>query len=391
MRQSGLIRRVSMEGTIIITTEAKEVKPVQSVSGPLVSVIIPAYNAELFIEETLASVLTQTYTNIEVLVVDDGSRDRTAEIVQAVAEKDSRISLLRSSNHGVAAARNLAIENSGGEYVAPLDADDIWYPQKLEKQVESFTLAGTDVGLVYAWSACIDENGQLTGGYSDPDVEGEVCLQLVYCNFIGNGSAPLIRRSCLERVGGYDSQYRENGAEGVEDYDLYVRIAEHYKYGIVREFLIGYRIIEGSMSCNTAAMAKGLALLRSAFRRRHPELPERVYRWAESSCCEYLGYKSNDSGDRWGAVRWLSRAVVLDPALLLYRQLYLLALRQMLKFTIRPIAVMLRKGLGLSNVVNVLPEVAEELSIADIERQRNAQQGARDSLLKRRLRCLGAM
>ena len=86
--------------------------PGQSGSATLVSVIIPAYNAEAFIEATLASVLSQTYTNIEVLVVDDGSRDRTAEIVQAVAEQDRRVSLLRSSNQGVAAARNLAIDNS---------------------------------------------------------------------------------------------------------------------------------------------------------------------------------------------------------------------------------------------------------------------------------------
>ncbi len=388
MRQSQLISRLFIEGTIIITTEVKGVKPGQSVSVPLVSVIIPAYNAEAFIEATLASVLAQTYTNIEVLAVDDGSRDRTAEIVQAFAEQDSRISLLRSSNQGVAAARNLAIENSSGEYIAPLDADDIWYPQNLEKQVDCFSLAGPDVGLVYAWSTRIDENGQLTGGYNASDVEGEACLSLVYSNFIGHASAPLIRRSCFEHVGGYDSKYREYDAEGSEDHDLYIRIAEHYRFGIVREFLIGYRQIKGSMSCNTVAMAKAHALLMTDVRGRHPELPERVYRWAKSASCEYLARKCNQCGDRWGTLRWLSKAVTLDPVLLLYRRLYVLVFKDLIKLTMRPVVVMVRKGLGLSPAAKGHPGTAGELSIADIERRRNAKQGAWDSLLKRRLRYL---
>ena len=369
----------------------KGVKPGQSGSATLVSVIIPAYNAEAFIEATLASVLTQTYTNIEVLVVDDGSRDRTAEIVQAVAEQDSRISLLRSSNQGVAAARNLAIDNSCGEYIAPLDADDIWYPQKLDKQVDCFSLAGPDVGLVYAWSTCIDENGQLTGGYNASDVEGEACLSLVYSNFIGNASAPLIRRSCFERVGGYDSQYREYDSQGSEDRDLYIRIAEHYRFSVVREFLIGYRQTKDSLSCNTAAMAKAHTLLLKDVRRRHPELPERVYRWAESCSCEYLGQKCIHSGDYWGALRWLSKAVTLDPVLLWYRRLYLLALKSVIMRGVRPLAVKVRKSLGRSPTAKGHRGNAGELSIADIECRRNAHQGAWDSLLKRRLRYLCEM
>ena len=365
----------------------KGVKPGQSGSATLVSVIIPAYNAEAFIEATLASVLTQTYTNIEVLVVDDGSRDRTAQIVQAVAKQDSRVSLLRSSNQGVAAARNLAIEHSRGEYIAPLDADDIWYPQKLEEQVECFSRSGPDVGLVYAWSTYIDENGQLTGSYIAHDVEGEAGLALVYSNFIGNASAPLIRRSCLEHVGGYDSRYIEYDAEGGEDHDLYMRIAEYYRFGVVREFLIGYRQIQGSLSCNTDAMAKAHALILTDARRRHPELPQRVYRWSQSNSCEYLGQKCNYCGDRWGALRWLYKAVTLDPVLLWYRRLYLLELKSVIMRAVRPLAVKVRKSLGRPPAAKGREETAE-LSIADIVHRRNAHQGAWDSLLDRRLRYL---
>ncbi|HEY9862115.1 MAG TPA: glycosyltransferase family A protein, partial [Candidatus Obscuribacterales bacterium] len=98
----------------------------QDTDAPLVSVIIPAYNAERFIARTLESVLNQTYQNIEVLVVDDGSSDRTPEIVHHFAEIDARIILFHQSNAGVAAARNLAIQHAKGEFIAPLDADDIW-------------------------------------------------------------------------------------------------------------------------------------------------------------------------------------------------------------------------------------------------------------------------
>ena len=117
-------------------------------NSPLVSVIVAAYNAETFIKQTLDSVLNQTYKNIEVLVVDDGSEDRTAEIVAAIVQNSQRVILLQQSNQGVASARNLAIQNSRGAYIAPIDADDIWYPQKLEKQMQCMLQAEPSVGLV---------------------------------------------------------------------------------------------------------------------------------------------------------------------------------------------------------------------------------------------------
>ena len=141
---------------------------------PLVSVIVPAYNAEAYIAHTLNSVLSQTYNNIEVIVVDDGSNDETANIVESIIQSDDRVTLLQQPNSGVAAARNLAIQKSRGEYIAPIDADDIWYPQKIEKQVHCMLHADPSVGLVYAWSVHIDERGLLTGGFNASDIEGDV-------------------------------------------------------------------------------------------------------------------------------------------------------------------------------------------------------------------------
>ncbi|MGD1871437.1 MAG: glycosyltransferase family 2 protein [Mastigocoleus sp.] len=120
---------------------------------PIVSVIVPAYNAEAFISRTLESILSQTYKNIEVIIVDDGSQDNTVNIVKNFIKRDQRIRLLQQENSGVASARNLAIAHACGEYIAPIDADDIWYPENIEKQIESISNSDSSVGLVYAWSS----------------------------------------------------------------------------------------------------------------------------------------------------------------------------------------------------------------------------------------------
>jgi glycosyltransferase involved in cell wall biosynthesis len=249
---------------------------------PLVSVIIPAYNAEAFIQQTLGSVLSQTYKNIEVLVVDDGSQDRTPEIVRLVAQADSRVRLLQQANVGVAIARNRAIQLSKGEYIAPLDADDVWYPEKLEKQVNCFLQASPYVGLVYCWSAHIDEENQLTGGWIAHGLEGQVFFPLVYRNFIGNASAPLMRRTCLEQVGLYNTNLKMQNAQGTEDWDIYLRIAEKYEFRVIPELLVGYRQVNGSMSCDYSKMTRSHNLIMKSIRQNHPDIPEIVYRWSTS-------------------------------------------------------------------------------------------------------------
>ena len=167
---------------------------------PLVSVIIPTYNANNYIETTLNSVRSQTYKNIEVIVIDDGSQDQTAEIVRSVAQQDGRIILLQQPNSGVAAARNFGIQKAQGELIAPIDADDIWYPENLEKQLQYFLQAEPSVGLVYGWSVDIDKSGLPTGEFRASRIEGEVYKTSICHNFLGNSSAYLIRSDCLEKV-----------------------------------------------------------------------------------------------------------------------------------------------------------------------------------------------
>ena len=129
-------------------------------SKALVSVIVPSYNASRYIRETLESVLGQTYSSFEVIVVDDGSTDDTAAIVADYSRRDSRIRLVSQPNGGVGAARNRAIAEASGEFIAPLDADDVWYPEKLQKQVASLERHGTEWGVGYCWSKSINDVGR---------------------------------------------------------------------------------------------------------------------------------------------------------------------------------------------------------------------------------------
>ena len=160
-----------------------------------VSVVIPAYNAQTTIEETVRSVIKQTHRSLEILIVDDGSTDKTAEIVRHMIEQDSRIRLLQQKNQGVAAARNLAISQAKGDLIAVLDADDTWHPEKLARQIERLQQAGAKTGLVYCWFHVVDENGQEVSPANPCLFEGDVLPVLILFNFIGHCSGHLIRRS----------------------------------------------------------------------------------------------------------------------------------------------------------------------------------------------------
>jgi glycosyltransferase involved in cell wall biosynthesis len=303
---------------------------------PSVSVIIPAYNAEKFIAETLQSVLLQTYQSFEVIVVDDGSSDRTVEIVRAFAEIDDRIVLLQQKNSGVAAARNWAIREARGELIAPLDADDIWYPRNLEKQVAVMRQSDASVGLVYAWSVYITEQGELTSTCQINTVEGEVFIPVTYGSPIGNASSTLIRRACFDRVGGYNTELKTLNAQGCEDWDLCLRIAEHYQFRVVPELLIGYRQVMGSMSFNYQKMMRSCEVVLADVRQKYPVMPERAFRWARSNFNWYLALRCGQQGDRRNTMIYLIRSAQFDSLQLLRPGFYSLFIRSGLKRRAKP-------------------------------------------------------
>ena len=213
----------------------------------LVSVIIPAFNAGADIRQTLNSVLAQTYQAIEVIVVDDGSSDATAAIVEEFVTRDARIQLVRQSNAGVGAARNAAIRKARGKYIATLDADDLWFPEKLEKQVACMEQCGNETGLVYCWSKLINEAGEPVDVSHSNTLEGRLRHAMVLQNLLGNASVPLFRAAALEKVGLYLTRVEQEGGQGCEDWDLYLRTAEIFSIRVVPEYLVAYRQRSGTL------------------------------------------------------------------------------------------------------------------------------------------------
>ena len=224
--------------------------------GPLISVVVPAFNAAATILETLKSVSQQTYRHLEVVVVDDGSTDNTVALIRRYISSDPRFRLILQPNGGVASARNAGIGASRGEFVAFIDADDLWHPTKIAKQIEALIAGGPDMALVYSPFRVIDAAGHVLGSPRKYGVSGWVLHRHFHTNLVGNGSALLIRRDVLEELGGFDSWLRHEGAEGCEDLLLQLRIAARYRFGEVSEYLVGYRRLPEAMSSNTEQMIR---------------------------------------------------------------------------------------------------------------------------------------
>ena len=214
--------------------------------SPPVSVVIPAFNAESVIGETLGSVRAQTFRDFEVIVVDDGSRDGTADIVRRFCEKDPRFCLLEQGNRGTSAARNAGLERARGEFIAFLDHDDVWFPEKLARQVE-LSHADPRANFLFANFYFWDGKQDLHPMYesNQPLPEGDTLRQLIF----GCCYCPLtvmVRRETLVSAGQFDTSERFS-----EDWDMWLRIGERgiWARGI-REPLARYRRWPGSLTMN---------------------------------------------------------------------------------------------------------------------------------------------
>ncbi len=227
---------------------------------PKISVIIPAYNAMAYLPATMATVLNQTFADFEVIVVNDGSSDETGEWVSQIS--DPRVKLISQKNQGNVAARNLGIAHAQGEYIAFLDADDLWEPTKLEKQVRCFE-ENPEIGLVYTWVALIDEKGKPTGRMFKSNAEGNVWRTLTKWNIVICGSVAVVHRCCFKTCGVFD----RNLGSHVEDWEMWLRIATCYPFKVIKETLVYYRQRSTSTSKNLEAMARSYHLvIEKAFR-----------------------------------------------------------------------------------------------------------------------------
>jgi len=216
-------------------------------AAPTVSVIIPAYNAEAFVARTLASVRAQTFTDFEAIVVDDGSTDRTAEIVAEAVRVDPRFRLIRQANGGVAAARNRALAEARGRYVANIDSDDLWRPQFLEKTLGALETAGPGAVFAFAGTQWIDEYDRPLPGTAHCLKNHVDYRELLTRNPVGNGSAMLMRASTVRAVGGYDAALVRDYGQ-TEDWQLLLQLSWCGAVIPVDEPLVLYRIVPNSSS-----------------------------------------------------------------------------------------------------------------------------------------------
>jgi glycosyltransferase involved in cell wall biosynthesis len=240
-------------------------------SLPTVSVVMPCFNAERYIGNGTASALGQTYKNLELIVVDDGSTDGSQGILEKI--QDSRLMVLRQVNRGVSAARNAGLQRAGGRYVAFLDADDAWDPRCLEKLIRTLEAAPRTALAYCGW-----QKVGLAGGkgkpYIPPDYEGERKLEYLLAGCPWPIHAALTRRDAVEAAGGFDKDFTNS-----EDYGLWLRIAAFHPIVRVPEVLAYYNFHAGEQaSRNRAKAARYQWLAQHKFLKEHPEVVERVGR-----------------------------------------------------------------------------------------------------------------
>ena len=222
---------------------------------PKVSVLIATFNCAKYIAEAIDSVLDQTYTDYEIIIVDDGSTDDTKSIIKTYLDKNAdKIKYYYQENQGLACARNVAIKYSKGKYIAFLDADDKWLPPRLEIGVAILDNE-PDIGLVHSNDIKIDENGSLLKGYTKhkKHLSGYISEDLLLRKIHIQGGTVLFRRKCLDKVGLLDPYLTYLGAE---DRDLWYRISKEFKVKYVDRQLAYYRIRKDSLSRNTTNMLK---------------------------------------------------------------------------------------------------------------------------------------
>ncbi|MEO1669290.1 MAG: glycosyltransferase family A protein [Cyanobacteria bacterium J06631_2] len=233
---------------------------------PQVSVVIAAYNLMAYLPETIANVLEQTFTDFEVIVVDDGSTDNTAQWVGQVA--DPRVRLISQANMGLSGACNTGVANAKGEYVAFLDADDLWEKTKLAQQVKILDQQ-PEISIVSTWVTYMNEAGESTGRIVQPTAEGYIWRQMIEVNQIECGSVIMIRRSCFDQVGLFDTNLKSF----VQDWDMWLRLALQYQFKVIAQPLVYYRQRSSSGSRNLAAMERSFNLvLTKAYDAAPPEL-----------------------------------------------------------------------------------------------------------------------
>ena len=288
---------------------------------PKISVVMPIYNVEKFVGQAVQSVLDQTFTDFELICVDDGGTDTSMDIVRGFA--DPRIRIVCQANRGLAGARNTGIAHAKGEFVALLDSDDIWDKEKLALHFIHL-MANPDVGVSYAGSRMIDCDGQVLSVAMRPKT-GPISPRDIICrNPVGNGSAPVLRKSELDlavfphpdeptRSCWFDESFRQS-----EDIELWIRLAVKHSvvFAGIDSLLTDYRIIPGALSANVVKQYLSWTKMLRKLRSYAPEFVAQHGDTARAYQLRYLARRSVQLGNFELARDLMRKALGLQPRIL---------------------------------------------------------------------------
>ena len=320
--------------------------------------IIPVYNGEKTIIETIESVLKQTFTDWELIIINDGSTDQTLDIVNRI--QDSRIQVVSYPNAGLSASRNRGIAKARGEYISFIDADDLWTADKLKFQLKALE-ENPQAVLAYSWTDCIDESGQLLGPGSHSTVSGDVYATLLLNNFLENGSNPLIRTKVFTEVDGFDESLNS-----AEDWDMWLRLAARYPFVAVPFPHILYRVYRNSMSANVLRMeAASLRVIERAFMQA-PECIQNLKNDSIANIYKYNIFKALQEpiAREQGliATGFLWKAIKHEPALLKKRIIWKVFLKAAIVFILptHQAEILLKKMGNLANITALFVHLRRE-------------------------------
>ncbi|NEO00575.1 MAG: glycosyltransferase family 2 protein [Moorea sp. SIO3I7] len=280
-----------------------------------VSVITPVYNVEKYIAATVQSVLDQTYQSFEYLLIDDGSPDQSVEICQQFL--DPRIKIIRQENQGANAARNEGIRQAQGEYLAFLDGDDLWLPEKLEKHIEHLE-NNPNLGISFSCSGFIDEAGNSLGIYQLPKLKDITMGDIICRNPISNGSCAVFRKEVFEAIkyqetidGKTKDLYWDEGLQGSQDLDCWFRIAIQTNWHLegIPDSLTLYRVNSGGISAN---LFKKQRSWEQVIEKTRSYAPEVVVEWenrARAYHSRYLARRAVTLRDGAMAVQFFNEAL----------------------------------------------------------------------------------
>lgn len=295
---------------------------------PIITVIMPVYNVESYIEEAVDSVLKQSLTNFELLVIDDASPDSSIELLRS-KYSDSRLRIIRQENRGLAGARNTGIREAQGTYIAFLDSDDFWHAEKLAKHIKLLEREPLN-GVSFSASMFVNEQSESLNRVQTPFIKHSYTARNIFCrNPIGNGSAPVIRKSVLEQIAfkGCNKhgekasywQYFDESLKQSEDIDCWTRIAlvTATDFALIDEPLTYYRVNNAGLSADVDMQYQTWELFISKTSEMAPEFVKTHGSAARAFQCRYIARRCISQGDGRAAFKWMALALKNQPLALM--------------------------------------------------------------------------